>query len=87
MQEYAGQLQLSTAYLSRLVQEASGEPAAALIRRRLLLEARRRLLYSPQTNAEIGYALGFSDASNFNRFFKKAEGCTPKEFRSRPNDH
>ena len=41
----------------------------------------RALIDSPQSVAEIGYACGFNNLSNFNRIFKKKKGMPPKEFR------
>ena len=33
--------------------------------------------------SEIAYRCGFTDPKYFSRCFKKAEGCTPTEFRER----
>jgi len=41
----------------------------------------RALIDSPQSVAEIGYACGFNNLSNFNRIFKKKKGMPPTEFR------
>lgn len=41
----------------------------------------RLLIDSAQTIAEIGYACGFNNLSNFNRIFKKKKGMPPSEFR------
>lgn len=41
----------------------------------------RLLVDSMQPVAEIGYACGFNNLSNFNRVFKKKKGIPPSEFR------
>lgn len=43
--------------------------------------ASRLLIDTTQSVAEIAYACGFNNISNFNRLFRKKKGCTPKEFR------
>lgn len=41
----------------------------------------RMLIDTSQSIAEVAYACGFNNISNFNRLFKKKKGCTPTEFR------
>ena len=43
--------------------------------------ARRLLIDTTESVAEIAYNCGFNNISNFNRLFKKKKGCTPREFR------
>lgn len=43
--------------------------------------ASRLLVDSTRTIAEICYACGFNNLSNFNRMFKRKKGCSPKDFR------
>lgn len=49
---------------------------------RLLLEGKRLLTYTLKSIAEISHALGFSEPSYFNRFFKRNTGLTPRQFRA-----
>ncbi len=60
----------------------SGRPAIKHIHERLVLEARRLLFHTDNSLKEIGFDLGFSDASYFNRFFKRETGVTPAGYRS-----
>jgi AraC family transcriptional activator of pobA len=60
---------------------ASTSPAQ-ILDQRALLEARRSLLYSDLSVAEIGYSLGFSDPAYFSRFFVKHTGTSPKRYRT-----
>lgn len=56
---------------------------AAMLDERAMLEARRALLYTNLSVAEVGYAIGFADPAYFSRFFTRHEGCSPREFRAR----
>ncbi|MGI4875571.1 MAG: helix-turn-helix domain-containing protein [Janthinobacterium lividum] len=47
-----------------------------------MLEARRLLFHTHQSVKEIAFALGFADASYFNRFFKRQTGATPAGYRA-----
>ncbi|MRT93715.1 AraC family transcriptional regulator [Ancylomarina sp. 16SWW S1-10-2] len=44
--------------------------------------AARSLVETEKNISEICFESGFNNISNFNRSFKKLEGCTPREFRS-----
>ncbi|HAQ19884.1 MAG TPA: DNA-binding protein, partial [Prolixibacteraceae bacterium] len=41
------------------------------------------ILHTDNTVNEIAEILNFSDTSNFVKFFKKAEGVTPVQFREK----
>ena len=43
--------------------------------------ASRMLVDTTKSIAEISYACGFNNLSNFNRIFKKKKNCSPSEFR------
>ena len=79
---YAGLLYISAGHLSEVVKAQSGKPAIKHLHERLVLEARRLLCYTPQSLKEIAFDLGFSDASYFNRFFKRETGLTPADYRA-----
>ncbi|RYD60754.1 MAG: helix-turn-helix domain-containing protein [Verrucomicrobiaceae bacterium] len=78
---YARELGVTANHLNDVVSEATGRPAGEHIRQRRLLDAKRLLLYSELSVAEIGYRLGFKDPSYFGRFFRRYECRTPAEFR------
>ncbi|MBO0948553.1 helix-turn-helix domain-containing protein [Fibrella forsythiae] len=80
--EYASLLNVSAGYLSEVVKAQSGKSAMTHIHERLVLEARRLLFHTQQPLKEIAFDLGFSDASYFNRFFKRETGITPAEYRA-----
>ena len=79
---YAALLHISAGYLSEVVKAQSGRPAIKHLHERLVLEARRLLFYTQSPLKEIAFDLGFSDASYFNRFFKRETGVTPADYRA-----
>jgi AraC family transcriptional activator of pobA len=78
---YAGTLNISTAHLNALCRRLAGQSALQMINQRLLLEAKRCLVYSAMTVNQVSDSLGFSDPAYFSRFFKRCAGLSPKEFR------
>ena len=78
---YARELGITVNHLNDVVREITGQAAGEHIRQRRLLDAKRFLLHSELTVAEIGYRLGFKDPSYFSRFFRRYQGNTPAEFR------
>ncbi|WP_437920512.1 helix-turn-helix domain-containing protein [Sphingobacterium sp. LRF_L2] len=79
--EYAALLYITPNHLNALCKEALGVSAGELIRKRVLLEAKRLLVIQDYAVADIAYELNFNDNSYFTKFFKKLEGQTPEEFR------
>ncbi|MFJ8808836.1 helix-turn-helix domain-containing protein [Streptomyces sp. NPDC102490] len=74
---YARALGYAPRTLSRAVQRVSGRTAKGYIVDRIALEAKRLLAYDRLTAARCANMLGFSDASNFSVFFRKATGISP----------
>ncbi|GAB4037423.1 AraC family transcriptional regulator [Spirosoma jeollabukense] len=79
--DYASLLHISAGHLSEVVKLQSGKPAIKHIHERLVLEARRLLFHTNNSLKEIAFELGFSEASYFNRFFKRETGVTPADYR------
>jgi len=52
---------------------------------RVILEAKRMLIYTGKSFSEIGSMLGYDDYSYFSKVFKKKVGYTPKEFLKKYN--
>ncbi|MEO9901712.1 helix-turn-helix domain-containing protein [Nisaea sp.] len=80
---FAAMMAVTPTHLSRTVKEVTGSTAGAIIQDRVLLEAKRRLVFSDHPVAEIAYALDFSSPSYFSRFFTARTGETPASFRRR----
>jgi AraC family transcriptional regulator, transcriptional activator of pobA len=74
---------VTSSHLSESLRMETGLRPGELIRARLLLEAKRLLLHSELTIAEIGYELGFEDPSYFSRFVRREIETSPVEFRNR----
>lgn len=70
-------------YLSRLYKRNTGDDLSAFIRRTKLLRAQTLLRDSNLKIYEISAAVGFLSDPYFYRFFRKATGMTPQEYRDR----
>jgi AraC family transcriptional activator of pobA len=79
--EYAEILNLSEGHLNHIIKKETGKPAGYHIRKRILYEAKRLLIYTNSSISEISYLLNFSNPSYFFRSFKSLTGTTPKKFR------
>ncbi|MFD4476740.1 helix-turn-helix domain-containing protein [Streptomyces sp. NPDC058471] len=81
--DYAELLGCSVRTLSRAARETTGKGVRELIDERRVLEA-RRLLGSARWDARaVAAHLGFTDPSNFGRFFRDRTGLTPAAFAAR----
>lgn len=69
--------------LSRKFKEETGETLLNYIRKIKIEEAKMLLLHTNKTLADISNILSFSSQSQFIVSFKKVEGLTPNEFRSK----
>lgn len=83
VEDYAAALGISSTQLNNVCRALTGNSALHLVHDRLILEAKRNLIYTVMTVSEIAYALGFSDPAYFSRFFIKRAGVSPSEFRAR----
>jgi AraC family transcriptional activator of pobA len=81
LEQYAVSLEISVAHLNAICRQVSGRSALQLIHERLMLEAKRELIYTVMTIKEISEFLGFTDPAYFTRFFKRQEGMSPRDFR------
>ncbi len=79
---HANQLGVTVAHLSKSVKSALGMTAGELLRRRILLEAKRLLVHTNEPASAIAHQLHFKDASYFGRFFKRETNQTPRQFRT-----
>lgn len=81
--DYAELLGCSVRTLSRAAREATGKGVRELIDERRLLEARRLLVDARWDARSVAVHLGFTDPSNFGRFFRDRTGLTPAAFAAR----
>jgi AraC-like DNA-binding protein len=83
VEEYADHLHISAGHLNKTCKEHLRKIASSLIKERIILEAKRLILYSGKTITEIAYELNFTDSSNFSRFFSSQQKESPGEFKQR----
>jgi len=81
--DYAERLACSAKTLDRTCHEALGISAKEYIDGRVVLEAKRLLAHTNQTVAAISEELGFSEPTNFVKFFRSRGGLLPGAFRER----
>ena len=79
---FADLLHITPKRLNQVTRAAAGLNATTIISNRIILEAKRQLLHSTLSVKEIGYHLGFTEASNFTKYFKKHEAISPRGFRA-----
>ncbi|MGS2739482.1 helix-turn-helix domain-containing protein [Sinomicrobium sp. M5D2P17] len=79
---YADQLCRSPKTLSNLFAMYNNKSPLSVIQYRIVLEAKRLLMYTDKSIKEIAYELGYDDAAYFSNFFKKQTSFAPSEFKS-----
>ena len=78
---YAEAYHLSVSAFSKRIKQYYGKTPSALLRERLVLEAKKLLHLTHKSVKEIAFELCFEDAFYFSRYFKKEVGVSPKQFR------
>lgn len=79
---YASKLFKSPKTLSNTFAKFKTTPLQ-IIHERIVLEAKRLLIYTDKTAKEIAYEIGFEDASHLSRLFKKITNLSPSQFKKR----
>lgn len=79
---YADQLEITPKHLSRTVRAQTGLSAVEWITRHIILEAKVMLRSSNLNIQQISDELHFPSQSFFGKYFKKATGMSPKEYRA-----
>jgi AraC family transcriptional activator of pobA len=80
--DYASALNVSESRLRSACLSVTKRSPIQIVHARILLEAKRQLLYTSMTVSEIAYALGFDDPAYFTRFFSQRTGTSPRAFRT-----
>lgn len=78
---YTNELLVSAKRLNQATGKVLGKSPKELIDERVMLEAKRLLVYTNESVKEIGFELGFEEPTNFIKYFRKHGGITPVEFR------
>lgn len=79
---FADQLAVHVNHLNRAVKATTQKTSSQVIAERILQEAKILLKHSTWNVSEIAYALGFSEVTHFNNFFKKHVKLSPLKFRN-----
>lgn len=80
---YARELGVSVTHLNRITKAQTGRTMNELLSDKIIMQAKRDLVFTFLTAQEIAYSLGFADPAYFTRFFSREAGETPRQFRER----
>ncbi|MGY4745641.1 helix-turn-helix domain-containing protein [Streptomyces sp. ATMOS53] len=80
-EDYAHRLGYTVKTLTRACLAATGQPVKQVIDARVALQAQRLLAHTDEPVAVIAHRLGFSEPTNFGKFFTRHTGTTPGDFR------
>jgi AraC family transcriptional activator of pobA len=78
---YAESLNITPNYLNEVIKTAMNIPAKDFLQNRLILEAKRMVVFTGKSAKEIGFDLGFEDPSHFSKFFKSNTGQSLQDFK------
>jgi len=82
IEAYARRLGVAPSRLRAACAAVAGASPTALVHDRIMVEAKRMLLYTSMTVSEVAYDLGFEDPAYFSRFFAERAGRSPSAFRT-----
>lgn len=80
--DFAQQLNIHVNHLNRAVKAVTDKTTTQIISERVLQEAKILLKHSKWNVSEIADALGFTEVTHFNNFFKKHVQTSPLKFRN-----
>lgn len=78
---YAEKLAVTPARLNAACKARAGKTASTLLHDRIVVEAKRYLIYTESSVAQVAHLTGFNDPAYFNRFFAQRVGASPGAFR------
>lgn len=78
---YTDQLATTETILKKYCKIILGITPKEVMQQKVIAEAKRLLINEDISAQEIAYELGYSDPTNFNKFFLKRAGMTPRQFR------
>lgn len=81
LKDYAAQCRVSSAYLSRVLKEATGKTCTELLQERRIEKAKKLLHETDLSIFEICEAVGYKNSTYFYRIFEQAEGISPAQWR------
>lgn len=81
--DYAALMNRSPKTLTNVFRQYKSKSPLQVIHDRIVLEARRMLIFTDKTAKEIAWDLGFEDPSQFSRFFKKNNLLSIQDFKEK----
>jgi AraC-like DNA-binding protein len=81
--DYAELLFKSPKTISNIFNKAGYSSPLSIINERIILEAKRLLLFSDKTAEQISFELGYKEGGHFSKFFKSHCRLPPVEFREK----
>jgi len=79
--DYADLLNKSPKTLSNVFKSLGEKTPLQIIHERIILEAKKLLLYTDKSSKEISFELNLSDPVHFSRLFKNETGLSPRDFK------
>ena len=83
IKDFAALLFIHPTHFSNTIKLTTGHSPCHFAEERTMEEARKMLLGTTMSIAEISYKLTFSEPTNFTKFFKSFEGVTPRIYREK----
>ncbi|MGF1449535.1 MAG: helix-turn-helix domain-containing protein [Opitutales bacterium] len=83
LEQVAAKASLSPSAFSRLFHRVTGRTYQAFVIESRLSRAQALLRETDQSVLDVALASGFQNLANFNRQFRKANACTPRDYRRR----
>jgi two-component system, response regulator YesN len=83
LEEVAEQVKVSSFYFSKLFKAETGMNYMDYLTYLRLEKAKEMLMEGVESIKTIGYEVGYNDPNYFSRVFKKVEGVTPSEYKSK----
>ena len=80
---YVSKLNTNKRKLASICQHYQSKTPKQILNERLMLEARRLLLFTSKSSKEIAYSLGYNDPAYFSRFFKKYYGISANKYKNK----
>jgi len=81
VEDAAKLINMTVVSFSRFIKKRTGKTFTEFVNELRLGYATRKLIETNHSVSEICFGCGFNNISNFNRRFKKKQGCTPTKFR------
>ncbi len=76
VKDYAAMLVVTPNYLNEVISQATGKSAKEYIQDRIILEAKRLIVFSELNLKQIAFELGYEDYAYFSRVFKNHQKIT-----------